>query len=799
MFRNHLINAFRHLLKQKGFSLIHIGGLAIGLTAGIYVFHYARLEFRMDRFHERADQIYRVTTSRVKDGAEVTRFASTYAGAGPALKAEYPEIQNYTRLFHRHRGGIVSYETTHFREQGIFHADSGFFDVFSFPVLAGKLDDLHSPGVAFIEEATAKKYFGDTDPIGKRISFGSTNGLEEYEIRGVLRCPENSSIRFTFIFSYHDLGRLFGTDHWSNWTWLDFHTFIKLKDGTDAKIIEGRFPALLTKFRGDRASSSRLSLQNLPDIYLTSKTEFETGKTGNETLVRVLLALGIIIILIVWLNFVNLSTSRALTRAKEVGIRKTLGSSRQNLVLQFFIETALVNLMALVLSCLLLWLMIPYFNQLTGRFISFERFVATDLWKYMGLFFVTGTFVIGLYPALQLSAFKPTEVLKGFFIPKGKGAFLREMFVGLQALVSFSLVAAILIIMAQVKYVNSKSLGIDLQNTLAVLTPDIVSNTTDYLSSLESYKNEMMQQTGILSASTSVDSPGQPVEWIGGCRKLGDDPNESISVYRSIIDDDFLETLQLKLIAGQPFRNNQNNHDILINRTAVRNLGFSNLDNSIGQRIISGIDTCTIVGIIEDFHQTSPRHAISPTIYHYNLETPRLFLIKFNATDPQEVINTAQAAYNRLFPGVPFDYYFLEEFYGRQYSTERNLTAIISVFCFLAISVSSLGLLGLTWFRLSRQRKELAVRKIIGSTNGQLFYQACNRLIATTILGCLVGIPIVWFVMQQWLEGFAYHTRPTFIQFAVALLSSLFIALLTVSGYTWKVIRENPVNHLRQD
>lgn len=798
MIKNHLVSAFRNLLKHKGFTLIHVGGLAIGLTAGIFVLHYARLEYSYDEFHQNAIRTYRISTVRLRDGIPVTHFASTFAAVAPAIKAEFPEVEASARLFYRFRSGIISHETTHFRENDIMHPDSGFFKVFSFPVLSGNKDDLFKPGVAFVEEKTAKKYFGNQDPIGKRISFGSFDGIEEYEIRGVIKCPENSSLKFTFLFSYHDLGRIFGTQHETNWSWLDFHTFVTLKPETDPNEFEKRLGELMRRNLGERADNSSLKLQHLPSIYLQSKTEFETGKTGNETTVRVLLILGIVILSIVALNFINLSTSRTLTRAKEVGIRKVLGSTRQNLIAQFLIETSLANLITIILCMLMIGLVLPYFNQLTQYQIDFQNFLKADLWRYMVIFFLGGTLIIGIYPALMLSSFKAVEVLKGFFSSQGQGAFLRETFVGFQALVSFSLVTAILIIIDQVNYVNSKDLGMDITKTMVVRTPDVVTGD-NYLSTLTTFKNRLLQDSRIVNVCTTVNSPGSQVSWIGGSRKLNADPNDVHSVYRAVVDEDYFQTLQINIIAGKGFSTNQSNRDVIINQKSVSEYQYSSPQESLSGQVLIGRDTFTIIGVVEDFHQVSPREAIVPTAYHYNLESPELFLVKYSGSETAEILQLAADTFRELYPNVPFDYFFLDEFFNRQYDQERRLTAIITVFCVLAVIVSSLGLLGLTWFRLSRQKKELAVRKIIGSTEWQLFLNASGRIMLTTTTGCIIGIPITWIIMNQWLETFSYHTSPGFLAFLVALIFSLLIALISISGHTLKVIKTNPVNHLRQD
>lgn len=797
MLKSNIINAIRNLVKHKGFTFIHIGGLAIGLTAGILVLNYARLEYSYDLFHTKADRTFRITTTRLREGVPTTQFASTYAAAAPAILSEYQEVESATRLFQRYRGGVITYEDKHFREAKIFHPDSGLFEVFDFPILSGVKSDLFKPGSAFVEEQVAKKYFGNEDPIGKRIQFGSFDGIEEYEIRGVVRCPENSSITFTFLLSYHDLGRVFGTQHEYNWSFLDFHTFIVLKQGVNPNDFESSLSDLLRRNLGDRATTIALTLQSLPSIYLQSHAQFETGKTGSESVVKLLLVLGVIILIIVCLNYINLSTSHSLTRAREVGVRKALGSSRSNLIFQFLVETALVNLIAFAICCLLMVALLPYFNQLVQRQISLESFMSSDLLLSLFLLYAGTTILIGLYPAVVLSTFRAVDVLKGFFVPKGKGALMREGFVGFQALVSFSLVVAILVILDQVDYVNQKELGIEIDNTLVIKTPDV--QTDGYAASLNTFKSMMQQKTGIVNVATTVDSPGEPVSWMGSSRKVGASVEDSHTFFLSVIDEDFFNTMGGRLIAGRMFSDHQSNREVLINRRVAAAYQFASADDCVGQRILVGRDTFEIIGVVDDFHQTSPRDAIMPTIYNYKLEPPRLFLIKFQESARTDVLDAAKEAFGELYPGVPFDYYFLNDFYDRQYDSERRLSTTVGVFCLVAVVVSALGLLGLTWFRLARQKKELAIRKIIGSSEIQLFVNASRRLLTTTLVGCLAGAPIVWYLMTNWLESFAYHTTPKVWELLVALVCSFMIALFSISGHTWKVIRINPVNHLRQE
>jgi putative ABC transport system permease protein len=350
-----------------------------------------------------------------------------------------------------------------------------------------------------------------------------------------------------------------------------------------------------------------------------------------------------------------------------------------------------------------------------------------------------------------------------------------------------------------VNFATKKDLGFNVHQTLVVHTPDVVNEIEEYLNSLDTYKKQIEQNANVISASTADDSPGAEVNWIGSTRKIGADPSESLSFYRAIIDEDFIPTMGLKIIAGENFRKGNSRNNVLLNKSGSNALGFEIPEASIGQRLILGGDTCTVVGVIEDYHQVSPLKAIAPTVFHYNLETPRTFFIRFEGTQTQAVVSEAQKLYHQLFPNEPFDYYFLDDFYDRQYDPHRKLASIIASFCTLAILVSSLGLLGLTWFRVSRQKKELAIRNLLGSSQGGLFFKASKRIIKTTALGCLIGIPLTWYVMSQWLQNFSYHTSPKAWHFGVALLASLAIALGTVTGYLIKIIRSSPASHLRAD
>lgn len=799
MLHNLFITAIRNLWKHPLFSLIHVGGLAVGLTAGILVLHYARLEYDLDTFHKDHDRIYRVATARIRDGAEVSRFATTFAGVGPALQADYPEIENYTRLFLRSRGGIVTWDAgnVRFREKGLFNVDSGFFRVFSFPVIAGNPEELNAPGTAFLEEQTAKRYFGDTNPIGQRITFGTIEGTEEYEVRGVVRCPQNSSIRFTFLLSYHNLGHFFGREHYSNWNWLDFHTFIKVRQHVDPHQIENRFPDLLKKFRGDRAANSKLILQPLQDLYLKSSMEFETGLTGDEGVVRILIILGIIVLAIVGFNFINLSTAQSFTRAREVGIRKTLGSPQLHLILQFLTETAMIHLLAILLSLLLLGLSLPWFGVLTGRTLLFVPFLQTDLWIYLAIFFVCGTLIIGLWPAYQLSSFRPATVLKGQFTPGTKGFAMRQVFVGFQALVSFSLVVAILIILDQVEFLRSRDIGFRIQNALVIPTPSVVNNRDTYLSSLSTFKSEMLKNGHVQQVATAADAPGSEVGWISGVRKVSSPVLESTSMYRADIDEGLVSALGLTVVAGQNFQPGMTPHDVLLNESALKVLSLG-ASESIGQRILCGSDTFTVVGVLRDFHQVSPREPVSATVYHYTLETPRWFIVPFTGEE-DAIIRLAEQTYKQIFPGDFFDFQLLEERYDKQYQLERQLATIMMVFCGLAVAVSALGLLGLTTFTLSRRKKELAIRKVVGSSEWQLYGHASGSIFRTTLIGCLIGVPLTTGLMNNWLNGFSQHTSVQAWMFLVAGIVSMMVALSAVTGYTLKIIRTNPVLHLRSE
>ena len=416
MLKNYLLTTLRSISKRKGFTLLNILGLSIGLAASLLIFQYVKDELSYDDFHDNAENIYRVEYDAYRDNELSFKCATSFNKVGPALKADYPEVENYCRMFLRYGGGVIRHEDISIKEENILSADQSFFDMFSYPLVEGDRNTaLKEPNTAVVEAETAKKYFGSQSPVGKRIKFGND---EEYEITGVLRSPENSHLKINFLFSYTTYPRFWpqmtSKDWEENWGWYDFFNYVQLKPGSDPKLLEAKLPQFVKKHghAGDTARV-KLSLQHLPDIHLYSDLIQEARINGNGQSVYFLLIIALGILIIAWVNYINLATARAVERAKEVGVRKSIGAGRLQLALQFIGEAFVVNLMAVLFSIVLLVIAIPLFNVLSGKSLTTTILGDGYFWAVMGLLYFVGSAFSGIYPALVLSAYQPSRVLKG--------------------------------------------------------------------------------------------------------------------------------------------------------------------------------------------------------------------------------------------------------------------------------------------------------------------------------------------------------------------------------------------------
>lgn len=805
MLKNYLFSTLRYITKRKGFSILNILGLSIGLAASLLILQYVKDELSYDDFHENGENIYRVQYDFYQDGERVFQCATAFNKVGPALKADYPEVENFCRLYLRYGGGVVRYEDISIKETNIFNADESFFEIFSYTLLAGdRKTALKEPNTAVVEEETAKKFFGSENPIGKRIRFGSQ---EEYEITGVVRSPENSHLKFTFLFSYKTYPKFYpemtARDWEEGWGWYDFYTYIQLKPGADPKAIDAKFPQFVKKYGRDGDSERfKFSLQHLPEVHLYSNLIQEARVNGNGQSVYFLLVISLFILVIAWVNYVNLSTARAVERAKEVGVRKSIGAARIQLAAQFIAEAFVINFIAVFVAIALLNVSIPFFNMISGKELTSSILVDKYFWYAVIGLFLGGSAFSGLYPALVLSSYQPAQVLKGPMKGSREGLFLRKGLVVFQFVSSVALIAGTLIVYQQLRFMQNRELGIDIDQMLVINSPGVVVDNNLYPSQYTSFKNEMLRHPAVKKMTGSSEVPGNLIYWTNGSKRIGGDQEVASTVmYRMGIDLDFFKTYGNEVITGRVFADEftGDSSSVVLNRKAVDVLGFKNPEDAVGGLISIGGDTLTVVGVVENYHQEGLKNDFRQTAFHLAPRDQAYYSLKVETKDLAQTLAYAKEKYAQLFPGNPFDYFFLDTFFNRQYKNDQQFGQVFGFFALLAIFVASLGLFGLASFTASQRTKEIGIRKVLGSSVPNIFLLLSKDFLKLVILANIIAIPLVWLLMDEWLNTFAFRISIGVWIFMVSAVLTTFIALVTVSYQSISAAMANPVKSLRYE
>lgn len=806
MLKNYLLSTLRSLTKRKGFSILNVLGLSIGLAASLLILQYVKDELSFDNFHANGDNIYRVKYDYYKDGNRVFECATAFNNIAPTLKADYPEVENVCRLYLRYGGGIIQYNDVSMKETNVFIADQSFLEMFSYPLIAGdRATALKEPNTAVVEEATAKKYFGDENPIGKRIKFFGVR--EEYEITGVIKSPENSHLKFTFLFSYKTYVKFSpestSRDWEEGWGWYDFYTYVQLKPGTDPEAFNAKFPEVVKKLGkegdGDRF---KFSLQHMPEIHLYSNLLQEARVNGNGQSVYFLLVIALFILVIAWVNYVNLSTARAVERAKEVGVRKSIGAARVQLAIQFIAEAFVINLIAVVVGIALLNISIPFFNSISGKELTSSILADRVFWYAVAGLYIVGSCFSGLYPAIILSSYKPAMVLKGPMKGSRQGLFLRKGLVVFQFVSSVALIAGTLIVYQQLRFMQNRELGIDISQMVVINAPGLIQNQELYPSQFNSFRNEMLKHPSVKNIACSSEIPGNLIYWTTGSKRVGlDQETASTVMYRVGIDHDFFGAYKNEVLAGRTFAMEftADSSSVVLNRKAVEVLGFKSADDAIGGRVSIGGDTLTVVGVIENYHQEGLKNAFRPTAFHLVPAIQGYYSLKMDSKDLPQTLAYAKEKYAQIFPGNPFEYFFLDSFFNRQYKNDQQFGQVFGFFALLAIFVASLGLFGLASFTASQRTKEIGIRKVLGSTVPNIFLLLSKDFLKLVVLANVIAIPLVWVLMNTWLQTFAFRIQIGLWIFVVSAAMTTFIALVTVSYQSITAAVANPVKSLRYE
>ena len=806
MFRNYLKIAWRNIIRQKGYSGINIVGLAIGIAACLLILQYVSFELSYENFHVNKDRIYRVRQDRYDNGKLSTQWVSGAYAVGNSFKDAIPEIEDYVKVVGR-APVVVEINNQPIQLNKVFFASTSYFNIFSYPLITGdKATALKEPFTAALSETSARKLFGTTDVVGKSLDL---NRRTSYKITAIYKdAPVNTQLKPDILLSYETFVKR-NTDSTGNgpetaWLWDGCLTYLQLKKGADPAVVEKKFKPIVDKFTAEDMkrfnSGVTYSLQPLTDIHLYSHYMTEPEANGDGKTVYLLLGIAFFIAIIAWVNYINLATARAINRAREVGIRKTVGSQRRQLVMQFLSESALLNAFGLLLAILIVAIAIPGFNKLSGQNLSFSLFSQANFWLgLMGLFLV-GVFFSGLYPAFILSGFRPIDVLKGKMTATSKGSFLRKALVVFQFTASLFLLIGTLAVYQQIQYMRKQSLGINIDQTLVVRAPIVTDS--NYLRNMSALKETLNQQTGIKGVAISSSIPGETVDWnAGGIRLVGTEESAQ-KQYRVIaMDYDYMKQYDIKLIAGRYFSKDFGTDDsaVIFNKRGFEQLGLNKPEEAIGKRIEFWGSRYTIVGVTDNFHQQTLREAFEPLIFRLIPDVRGYMSIKTPAANASQTIAMVKTNWDKFFPGNTFQYFFLDDHFDQQYKADQRFGQVFGLFTMMAILVACLGLFGLASFTTIQRTKEIGIRKVLGASVMRILKLLYRDFAILLVIAFVIAVPLAWLTISKWLQGYAFRIDIHWSYFLIPFVTIVIIALLTVSFQSIKAAITNPVKSLRTE
>lgn len=808
MIHNYLTIAVRSFLKHKLFTLLNILGLSLGMVASLLILQYVKYERSYDSFHPNADDIYRLQYNQWQNGKIRFECAAAVPAAGPALKNNFPEVKAFARLFPV--SGIAAYNSPSrgvisFREEKMQIADPSVLQVLNIELLKGEhTEALHGPNKAVISQRAARKYFQDEDPVGKTITW---DGNRQFEIRGVFEnIPDNSHIKFDLLFSYATLNQETKNESETNWGWYDFNTYVVLQPGTDVKALQAKWDKWLEQDRAEEwekyGGKQEFILQPIKDIHLYANLlqESQPDERGNGNSVYALSLIAFFILIIAWVNYINLATAKSFERANEVGVRKVMGAQQSQLIRQFFTEALLVNLAAIAFSLIIVRALWQPFSTLAGRTIPVGYMQQPDFWLLALAIFLFGTLLSGAYPALVLSSFKPVDTLKGKVTRGSSGNLLRQGLVVFQFAASVLLMIGSTVVYQQLQYMHNQKLGIDIHETLVFKGPGVVVDSL-FEQSIAAFKTEALRISGIKSMSASSNVPGDEIFWASGIRRLNGGQDTGISGYTVGIDHDYVPAFNLTLAAGRNFDLDHpgERKNVILNRAMTEALNFATVEEAIGEKVSHGGDTLEIVGVLENYHQMSLKEKVSPLVYRYTPHFARFFAFKLESADHNRILAALEEPWEKVFPDNPIDYFYLDQFFDRQYDGERRFGNIFSLFTLLAIFVACLGLFGLASFMTMQRTKEIGIRKALGSTPAQVVVLLSKGFIHLVLIANLVAWPLAWFIMDRWLESFPYRVSINPVLFALAGAAVTIIAFASVGFQTLRAAQLSPAVTLKHE
>jgi putative ABC transport system permease protein len=805
MIKNYFLIALRNIRKHFGYSFINIAGLAIGMAACVLIWQHVNYEWSYDRFHENADNIYRLKRVLHTSNGQTTESAFTVHGLGPILKKDFPGVVDYARMGTRPMTALI-YKESRFFERRLVYSDPSFFTLFSIPVIKGDPVSLEKSNALFLSESMAKKYFGDEDPVGKPIMV-----LDQYfpfkVVEGVFKdIPGNSHMKIDII---APMVNVVNNGYFkSGWKRNLFYNYILLRPDADPGALEAKLSGIIEDRMGvdlqKNNQKMEIKLQPLKDIHLYSNILDEFDVNGDARSVYFLLVIAIFILGIAWINYINITTVRALGRAKEVGLRKVVGATRRQLSGQFFWESLVINFLAALLALIIVFLSLKYYNQISGNAFSAAIFGKLDFWLFFFLIFIIGAFLSSLYPAAVLSSFKPVDVLKETSMRFNRGNMMRKLLVVVQVAISVGLIAATLTIYNQLQFMRNHDLGFDKNQVLVLKSPRLAASGGELLKSLKIFKDEVLKDPRITNATPCFHVPGeQDTKADDSIWRELDGPGKTVFTQVTWVQDDFVGTFKIRLLAGRDFSKEieSDKEAAIINETALKLLGYKGPSEAIDTYIMKkgNRKRYKIIGVMKNYNHYSLEKEIEARVLLPTSKYLSFLALRLDTTNLQETMTFLREKWQEVLTLNPFDYYFVDEFFDRQYKEEKQFGGIFRVFTLLAIFIACSGLLALSSYVVLQRTKEVGIRKVLGATTRGILLLLTRDFIKLTLLAVCIALPLTYWGVSSWLQDFAYRIGIGWWFWVIPTILIIPIVMATLSVNVFKIASTNPSQSLRYE
>ncbi len=804
MFLNYLKIFARNLKKHKLISAINLFGLTLGILSSLFIFEYVFYELSFDGYHEKGSRVCRVAYDRYQYGKLQWKTANSFYPTGNWLKEHYSEVEDWTVLVRKYNLTIGCENRVGdkilYNETKTYYASNSLFSMFSIPIIEGRPSCLKQPNTVAISQLAAERYFGKESPVGRVLTVNDT---EKYTVTAVFEnIPANSHLKTDFFFSLPTFVNARPNLN-TNWRGDLYHTYIQLARGVNPKeFCQRALPDMIAKNYGDDLKAKQIRdeyyLQPLPDIHLHSNIEYETEPPGNPKTTNILFGFAIFLLLVAWINYVNLVTAQSLERAREIGIKKINGATRTGLVGQFLSEAFLFNLFCLVVTLMLFFLINPFFKEVTG-IQDFNLFRHPGFIRIGLLIFILGIVLSSIYPALVLSSYQPVMVLKGKFKNSLQGLLFRKGLITVQFMISIALLIGTLVTFRQASYLMKKEMGVNYSSCLVVRAPRTADNPEARMNKLMLFKNRALELPEVKDFTFTSDIPGQEINNFFGGRRKGFDANDEKAYYAINVDDQFIDFYQIKLLAGRKFHKDEtySQRTILMNKLAMERFGYTNPDEAAGKVIVNGTGReWQVIGIVDDFYYKSIKAEPMPTVITLN-DIPKTFLtLKLNSMQPgsfPSLVSKLKTHYATIFPDQPFEYFSLDDKMLLDLKPDKTFASVFTLFSALAILIAVIGIIGLILITINQNLKELGIRKALGAEIGDVSKLLSKQLLVQFIIAMLLTIPLSYYGYQHWfLETYIHRIDLNAWFFIVPLLimsAVIFsvILLLSVNVFRMKL------------